>query len=143
MLALTVSFTGLGVTIMNYCCNSCQGQTLLIYDEICCLQNHHLKENQNHSCCSSTTGLEKSLADNVIHEDDSCTVHRLSIDLDASSFRPNIQAIYTWVLDSYLIDRLSQFLLKDFAFPDLTSHFKSPPQFLPRIYLSFIRVLII
>ncbi len=139
IIAATVSLTGAGVTIMNYCCTSCSGQTLFMTEQhICCSE---LEFAEVAGCCTVThqhnecNGL--SYAD-ATH----CTTSRLSVDIDASSFRPHISIPFVWIADSYHL--IPSFILSDEdQNNDECTLFKSPPEIPPRDYLSLIRVLII
>jgi len=142
IVAVTVFLTGAGVTIVNYCCTSCSGQTLFMTGiHTCCDKINYAEENQ--SCCSH----HETICDDTNNgfeygKDTHCTASRLSIDIDASSFRPQVSIPFVWISDASFT--LPAILLPDDA--ECTNdyiHFKTPPDISPREYLSFIRVLII
>ncbi|NDV94733.1 hypothetical protein D0T84_07345 [Dysgonomonas sp. 521] len=140
--AATVFFTGAGVTIINYCCTSCSGQTLFMTEQhICCVQeNDDIKAG---SCCSEKEMSHDACeSDSNFTKDTHCTASRLSIDIDASSFRPHVAIPFVWISDAFPVLSASIIPVKTEYAGDYTS-FRSPPGIPPREYLSFIRILII
>jgi hypothetical protein len=140
--AVTVFLTGAGVTIVNYCCTSCSGQTLFMTEQhICCAQGHN--EAKAGSCCSAKeTSHDTCENDSNFTQDTHCTASRLSIDIDASSFRPHVATPFVWISDALPVLCASIIPVKVEYADDYTS-FRSPPDSPPREYLSFISILII
>lgn len=143
--AATIFLTGAGVTIINYCCTSCSGQTLIMAQQhACCVMDHEQHTNTATSCCA-TTGSDSHDAceTSTLSGETHCQASRLSIDIDAASFRPHVATPFIWISDNSLT--LTSALLPDNTaeFADHYSLFKSPPDIPPREYLSLIRVLII
>jgi hypothetical protein len=135
--AATVFFTGAGVTIMNYCCTTCSGQTLFMTEQhVCCAQARQVEDVSG--CCS----VKATAHHNTFKSDTHCTASRLSIDIDASSFRPQVATPFIWISDASLAVTLSIFPEK-VEYTDEYAQFESPPGIPPRDYLSLIRVLII
>ena len=138
--AATIFLTGAGVTIVNYCCTSCSGQTLFMTEQhICCVQEHDAESN---SCCSSKEMSHDTCEGDIYTKDTHCTASRLSIDIDAASFRPHVATPFVWISDASLTITTT-ILPKIVEYDDSYTLFKSPPDTHPREYLSFIRVLII
>ncbi|WP_081852516.1 hypothetical protein [Prevotella sp. 10(H)] len=140
--AVTVFLTGAGVTIVNYCCTSCSGQTLFMTGQhVCCAESFENEEVM--SCCSSHEAVVNETSETVCYDQDShCTASRLSIDIDASSFRPHVSVPFMWISDASFTPT-SYILPEKIEYSDEYIRFESPPDILPREYLSFIRVLII
>ncbi|MDR2949427.1 MAG: hypothetical protein LBV71_09480 [Prevotella sp.] len=139
--AVTVFLTGAGVTIVNYCCTSCSGQTLFMTEQhICCAQGQH--ETESESCCSSKEASHDTCEGESYTKDTHCTASRLSIDIDAASFRPHVAIPFVWISDAS--QALPTTILPEIVeYNDGYTLFKSPPEAHPREYLSLIRVLII
>ncbi len=142
--AATVFFTGAGVTIINYCCNSCSEQTLFMTEQHTCCSLEHQKAEQKGDCCSMHKDVShnESCEDTSFTQDISCTTSRLSIDIDASSFRPIVSVPFVWISDVSPTIPLS-ILTDNSLYTQDNSIFESPPDIPPREYLSLIRVLII
>lgn len=142
IIAATVFLTGAGVTIINYCCTSCSGQTLFITtNHVCCNESQHSSEGE--SCCSSEKKINNKICEGLqIGDLSHCTASRLSIDIDASSYRPQILVPFVWLSDTtiYLLDN---FTINNEPAINIFAQSKAPPEILPREYLSFIQVLII
>ncbi|MDH6310802.1 hypothetical protein M2451_003582 [Dysgonomonas sp. PFB1-18] len=142
--AATVFFTGAGVTIINYCCASCSGQTLIMAQQhTCCAISHEQHTDATAPCCAATEAESHDSCETTAFSGEThCQASRLSIDIDAASFRPHVATPVVWISDNSLI--LASALLPDTTeFADHYSLFKSPPDIPPREYLSLIRVLII
>jgi len=142
--AATVFLTGAGVTIINYCCTSCSGQTLIMAQQhTCCATSHEQNTDVTASCCATTGSEGHDLCETTAYSGEThCQASRLSIDIDAASFRPHVAIPFVWISDNSLT--LASALLPETAeFADHYSLFKSPPDIPPREYLSLIRVLII
>lgn len=143
--AVTVFFTGAGVTIINYCCNSCSEQTLFMTEQHTCCSLEHQKTEQESDCCSMHKDVshdESCESDTSFTQDVSCTTSRLSIDIDASSFRPIVTVPFVWISGVSPTIPLS-ILTDNSVYIEGDSIFESPPDIPPREYLSLIRVLII
>jgi len=142
--AATVFFTGAGVTIINYCCNSCSGQTLIMTEKhVCCSQGQHDVEPVK-SCCSTSEEkiYDEACERSVFSQDTHCTASRVSMDIDASSFRPQVSAPFVWI--SEVLSDISLCISSDkIIYTDDYLSFKSPPDIPPREYLSLISILII
>lgn len=138
--AVTVFFTGAGVTIVNYCCTSCSGQTLFMAEQHICYAEQQETENIN-SCCAEKSSHD-TCDEYAYTKDTHCTASRLSMDIDASSFRPQVAIPFVWISDVSVTMPLA-ILSEKTANSDDYTLFKSPPNILPREYLSLIRVLII
>ncbi|WP_163269865.1 hypothetical protein [Dysgonomonas sp. 511] len=137
VIAAAVFFTGAGITIMHYCCSSMSYRAVtVIQQHTCCA---HTGNNAANSCCDES---QKACAHDSDGAHKHCTSTRLSIDIDAASFRPHIALPFVWVLD--VLPVFTQLLNCD-----LDSHIQhqqkenAPPNIPPREYLSIIRVLII
>lgn len=142
--AATIFFTGAGVTIINYCCTDCSGQTLIMTEKhTCCAEGQHEVEPVK-SCCSDPeeNTNNDSCTNSTFSQDMHCTASRLSIDIDASSFRPHLSAPFVWISEtlSYISLSISS---DNTIYTDDYISFKSPPDIPPREYLSLIRILII
>lgn len=139
MLALTIFLTGMGVTIVDYCCSSCGGQTLIMVENHKCCDNN--KNHSEKSCCSAKHENHK-IADNVltIKKISHCEVSRLSIDTDATSFRPHIGTELIWINDIDI-----PFLLFDTYNINIPVYvdYESPPDIPPKDYLTLHSTLII
>lgn len=139
--AVAMFFTGAGVTIVNYCCTSCSGQTLFMTEQhICCAEEHH--ETEDESCCSTKETPRDTCKSDAYTVDNHCTATRLSIDIDASSFKPHVAIPFVWISDATFAIAASILSARTERADDYSS-FKSPPDIPPREYLSLIRVLII
>lgn len=142
IIAATVFLTGAGVTIINYCCTSCSGQTLFMTEKhVCCADSQHSHEGK--SCCSPVKDISNDTCEGLVYTDLShCTASRMSIDIDASSYRPQISIPFVWISDAmtYSVDN---FTIDNEVVIDSFTHFKAPPEVPPRKYLSLIQVLII
>lgn len=143
IVAVTVFFTGAGVTIINYCCTSCSGQTLFMTEKHqCCSASEH--SHNGGSCCAlPSEEINANACEGMAYANDThCTTSRLSIDIDASSFRPQISIPFVWVSDA-IVPVLDVFVVDSGRAGDLLACFSPPPDITPREYLSFIQVLII
>lgn len=142
IIAATVFLTGAGVTIINYCCTSCSGQTLFMTEKhVCCADSQHPHEGK--SCCSPVKDISKDTCEGLAYTDLShCTASRMSIDIDASSYRPQISIPFIWVSDA-MIYSSDRYLFNDEAITNESTHLEAPPESPPREYLSLIQVLII
>lgn len=142
IVAATVFLTGAGVTIINYCCTSCSGQTLFITtNHICCTESQ--PSHEGGSCCSSEKEVSNEMCEGLQIADLShCTASRLSIDIDASSYRPQVSIPFVWISDAatYLQD---SFTINNEQINNTFDRSKAPPEIPPRKYLSLIQVLII
>jgi len=139
--AATVFFTGAGVTIMNYCCTTCSGQTLFMTEQhICCAQASQTEEVSG--CCSVKDTAHHDTCEASFKSEAHCSASRLSIDIDASSFRPQVAIPFVWVSAASLAVT-SNVLPEKVEYTDEYAQFESPPEIPPRDYLSLIRVLII
>lgn len=145
IIAATVFLTGMGVTVFNFCCPSCSEQTLFMTEKhTCCSQKQEQPKTNGHtSCCSQESTINKnSCASTTFESMDYCSSSRLSIDIDASSFRPQVSTPFVWLSET-LPNTLSYALpfidgdTKDYA------QLKTPSTTPPRENLSLIRVLII
>ena len=140
IIGAAVFFTGAGITIMHYCCSSMSSQAVTVIQQLtCCAHTNNNADKDAKSSCDE--GHEACAHDNDgAHKH--CTSTRLSIDIDAASFRPHITLPFAWVLD--VLPVFTQLLNCD-----LSSHIQhqqkenAPPNMPPREYLSIIRVLII
>lgn len=144
--AIAVFFTGTGATIVNYCCTSCSEQTLFVSQQhVCCThEESDLDELQNvETCCGTQSKMQHDECSSEAYSNDShCTASRVSIDIDASSFRPHMATPFVWLSDtSFLtVTNVPQW---DIDSADDYEFFEDPPNTPPRAYLSLIRVLII
>ncbi|MDU1889821.1 MAG: hypothetical protein E6767_03960 [Dysgonomonas sp.] len=135
--AVTVFFTGTGVTIMNFCCSNCAEQTFFMTQaHTCCLEAA-----ENKSCCSSHQEAT-DYSDHCYKNDSHCKASRLSVDIDSSTSRPHVITPFVWVADAAWILPINILPSRVDSAVD-TIQFESPPKILPREYLSLIRVLII
>jgi hypothetical protein len=142
--AATVFFTGAGVTIINYCCTSCSGQTLIMTEKhVCCAQEQHIAEPATNCCPVQTeTAQNDPCGNSVFSQDMHCTASRLSMDIDASSFRPLISVPFVWI--SGILPYIPVSASSDNATcADGYTTFEPPPDIPPREYLSLISILII
>ncbi|MFV0420001.1 MAG: hypothetical protein ACK5KT_14875 [Dysgonomonas sp.] len=138
----TVFLTGAGVTIINYCCTSCSGQTLFMTEKhVCCADSEHSHEAK--SCCSHAKEMSNDTCEGLAYKDLShCTASRVSIDIDASSYRPQISIPFVWISD-VMIFSTERLTADNEIIADTFTHLKAPPEIPPREYLSLIQVLII
>ena len=144
IVAVTVFFTGAGVTIINYCCTSCSGQTLFMAEKHqCCSASDHSHQDGSCRTLPSAAKTEANACESSTYANDThCTASRLSIDIDASSFRPQISIPFVWVSDA-IVPILDVFVADSRHAGELLACFSPPPDITPREYLSFIQVLII
>lgn len=144
IVAATVFFTGAGVTVIDYCCSSCGGQTLLMTEQhICCSEEHSMSDIETMDCCSiQKTSKGDACGNSSFEKDSHCTASRVSIDTDASSYRPHVVIPCVWLSETFYVP-LESALLQNANSIDGFTGFKSPPDIPPRKYLSLIRVLII
>jgi hypothetical protein len=142
--AATVFFTGAGVTIINYCCTSCSGQTLIMTEKhVCCVQGQHEAKSSTACCSAQKETIHNDSCENAAFSQDMhCTASRLSMDIDASSFRPHISVPFVWISDA-LPDIPVSTSFDTVTYADGYTAFGSPPGIPPREYLSLIRILII
>lgn len=141
IIAVTVFFTGAGVTIINYCCSSCNEQTLFMTEKhACCAKSVHLSETK--SCCSANNENTTANEGQAYRNDPHCTASRLSIDIDASSFRSQVYSPFVWVtnIPFCLTERFPSYNEINQLF---FIRFKSPPDISPERYLSIIQTFII
>lgn len=144
IIAVTVFLTGAGVTIIDYCCSSCGGQTLFMTEQhICCIEDHAVVESESMTCCSIGKLSKDDACENMSFTKDShCTASRVSADIDVSSFRPHVVIPFVWVSAAFYASPTNALFQKLYNIDDFID-FKSPPDIPPREYLSLIRVLII
>ncbi|MBK5720712.1 hypothetical protein JGH11_07490 [Dysgonomonas sp. Marseille-P4677] len=145
IVAATVFLTGAGVTVIDYCCSSCGGQTLFLTQQhICCIEDTHGNDSEVMSCCSMEKVSKEDTYDNVSYtKDPHCSASRVTVDIDASSFRPHVIIPFVWISDASYHVALTNTLLQRTDSANGFINSKSPPEILPREYLSLIRVLII
>lgn len=137
--ACTIFLTGMGVTVINCQCISCDKQTFFMSAQQTCCSPNKTETDETKSCCSSHKtchSTEKYL------NDAHCSISRLSIDIDPSSFRPHLSIPYMWVSDALFLPVLN-ILPDEIESSNDYIHLKTPPDISPREYLSIIRVLII
>lgn len=144
IIAVTIFFTGIGVTVINFCCPSCSEQTLVMAKQHTCCTQKGIDSSFDKKCCCSVNAVvqkescgEKSYT-NGMH----CSSSRLSIDIDASSFRPHVSNPFVWISDAQLYS-IGATQTVGIYYAEENWHFKVPPNILPREYLSLIRILII
>ncbi len=143
ILAVTVFLTGTGVTVIDFCCDSCGGQTLFITEHHTCCEQASLRHEENVSCCAIADKDTATDCDKLAYAQDShCAPSRVSADIDASSFRPHVSTPVVWITDAFFVMQGS-ILFQTIEAADNFIHFKSPPDIPPRDYLSLIRILII
>ncbi len=145
IIAVTVFLTGAGVTVIDYCCSSCGGQTLFMTEQhICCIEDQNTEAAQMASCCSMEKVSSKGDAseNSSSTKDSHCTASRVSVDIDASSFRPHVVIPFIWVSDVPYVALVNTLFQRADSIDDFID-FRSPPDIPPREYLSLIRVLII
>ncbi|MDR1883587.1 MAG: hypothetical protein LBR26_12520 [Prevotella sp.] len=141
VVAATVFFTGAGVTIMNYCCASCSGQTLFMTEQhVCCARTIEVEESPD--CCSHKKAAHHDTCETSFANDTHCTASRLSIDIDPSSFRPHVSTPFVWT-SNVALALASSILPEKGKYTDKWPHCESPPEIPPREYLSLIRTLVI
>lgn len=144
IIAVTIFFTGIGVTVIKFCCPSCSEQTLVMAKQhTCCAQEGVDSLSDTKSCCSrgdvaQTESCGEESYANGMH----CSPSRLSIDIDASSFRPHVSNPFVWISDAQLYS-IAAIQTVGIYYTEENWHFKVPPNILPREYLSLIRILII
>lgn len=140
--------TGAGATMIRFCCTSCSGQTLFITQEhICCGEKQKSDSPAIHtkSCCQKeqkvVIATDKKDGCNYT-QNNHCTAFRISVDIDASSFRPHIANPFVWISDVPFMQQ-AQLLPYITILSDEYSYFSPPPNIPPKEYLSLIRILII
>jgi len=140
--AIAVFMTGAGVTIVNYCCSTYSGQTLLVTQQhVCCGHGHSDKETG--SCCSHQGHLlHVDEGEDGVSTDPHCSATRLSMDIDASSFRPHLLTPFVWISDAHFIQHPC-LLQHDPEHTATTYYTDSSPDIPPREYLTLLTVLII
>ncbi|MFT3993768.1 MAG: hypothetical protein QM660_05640 [Dysgonomonas sp.] len=144
--AIAVFFTGTGVTVMNYCCSGCVSEFLSFNTQSCtCSAQHESETHMGGTCCSVSMEHEdmqhSDCNENIVATSNHCSSSRLSIDLDASMFRPHVATPFVWL--STLGDNTSYLLPRIIEYADAEDYVDDPPTMQPRSYLSLIRVLII
>ncbi|WP_108822969.1 hypothetical protein [Dysgonomonas sp. Marseille-P4361] len=145
IIAATVFLTGMGVTVINFCCSSCGEQTLIMTQKhTCCSQERGQTDADIHkSCCAEKVSIEKKTSANTFFDDaEHCSSSRLSIDIDASSFRPQVASPFVW-LSATLPNTLGTTVSLTLGDTKEYTQLKTPTKIPPREYLSLIRVLII
>lgn len=137
--AATIFLTGVGVTIINCQCISCDKESLFMStQQYCCLPN--TQSNTEKACCSTGSCHTKN---NVEYSNDGhCSISRLSIDIDPSSFRPHVSNPFVWISEALFIPVFNTLPYVTENTDEYTG-LKIPPDIPPREYLSLIRVLII
>lgn len=144
IIAATVFLTGMGVTVINFCCSSCGEQTLIMTQRhTCCSQENQAETESHKSCCAEKGSLENKTSANTFFDDaEHCSSSRLSIDIDASSFRPQVTSPLVW-LSATLPHTLGYTVSLTLGDTKEYTQLKTPTKIPPREYLSLIRVLII
>lgn len=145
IVATTVFLTGMGVTVINFCCPSCSEQTLFMTKKhVCCSEKAESNTvRQTKSCCSGTATIDKGEChDSSFSKAGHCSPSRLVTDKDASSFRPQISSPFVWLSET-LTNALNTTLPNTVGDAKDYTHLKIPSTIPPREYLSLIRVLII
>ncbi len=137
VVAISVSFTGMGVTVIN-CndCTSCEKQYIFLVSQDVCFSS------ERQSCCSAKDEVHAGCCEKAFDTDKAhCSASRLGIDIDGVTFRPCLTTPFVWGSDTPFSFASDTFIVKESTLEKCL--FKSPPNILPREYLSFIRVLII
>lgn len=140
-----VFLTGAGITIVDYCCSECRMKMFSMNSIECCSMDNHITQKLESTCCKLNKDLTETSCKKYIEDFSSeqcCSTSRISVDIDSSIFRPQINIPFIWISD-YIYK--NQFPLKcegnyTRIFESNTDILKPPP---PRHYLSFIQVLII
>lgn len=139
---VAIFYTGAGVTIINYCCNSCiQEASFIPSSHTCCTEGADITTPM--SCCSSKEkAAEATDCNETIAKDMHCSTSRLSIDIDASIFKPLIIVPFIWLDNA---SEVSPFSIASNYGEHINGDnlFESNFSILPRAYLSLIRILII
>lgn len=140
--AATVFFTGMGVTIMEYCCSWCSEHSdFLSKSHSCC--SIHGKENISFfdQCSNSSEDPSFIHLPSSVDNDPHCKASRLSIDIDAFIFKPILSSIFVWVNENTILKHNTP----SFSVDNRQEWGRLGPPILysPRAYLSFIRILII
>jgi len=93
------------------------------------------------SCCSTANSCHAT-DQTSYSKNKHCSISRLSIDIDPSSFRPHVSIPFVWISD---IPSVPQLNMIPYRAEDAgeNAHLKIPPDIPPREYLSLISVLII
>lgn len=146
LISVTTFITGTGVTIVSFCCTSCSSQTLFIAQGCsCCTPGQDSSECGEQSHCSQKqhTEIAEELSENpTISTDLHCRASRLSMDIDASSFKPQVACPIVWISDASFIYTKNELPDQSDLFDQYT-HFTPPQDIPPREYLSLISILII
>lgn len=142
--AVTVFFTGAGVTFVNYCCSGCTVEQTLVMTKVhsCCSQKTVAEKKP--SCCSSHTQVtdQTDSGECSLSGKGHCKASRLSADIDMSVFRPHVSSPFVWISDALPVLPVNM-LSGQVETTDIYTRFESPPDIPPREYLTLIRVLII
>ncbi len=138
--AVCLFLTGMGVTVVNCHCISCDKQSIFMSaQQVCCSPKAESKKEK--SCCSSGNTCHTSQKLNY-SASGYCSISRLSIDIDPSSFRPHLSIPFVWISDALaLTECVVQH--EEVSITDEYIYLKSPPDIPPRDYLSLIAVLLI
>lgn len=144
LLSITVFTTGMGATIVNFCCDNCVSS---FFEEINITKQQSNKE--LHSCCThqSDNNTQKptchhSQKNHQSEKTDCCKIERHSLILDSYHFKPALILPFTWISQQpiMLIERIS---IKENSSSSL-SYLKIPPNIIDtKTYLAIIRILII
>jgi len=138
-LSAVIFMTGIGVTIVNFCCDDCFEQ--FMSGNSC--QKHNKTLVEEHSCCNSKSECHKTKPDcghEGQAEDDCCKARRISIDLDSFQSRRHIGYTFVWVAP--ILDRITGHSSLELPETESEPQIKAPPEALsPRDYLSLIKIL--
>lgn len=130
LIAFAVFFTGAGVTVVNYCCSTCETVVASQTDHACCFEDGL---DHQHVCdCTSHSSQE---------EHQCATTERLTIDLDNSSSKPQLAPLSTLLAHDFIHVCVS--CAAQYEYNSQTDTYDDPPVMPTRSYLSLIRVLII
>lgn len=137
IIAISVFFTGTGITIINYCCMGCVEQVFSLKQQpTCCSEEDHSSD--NHFSLDDCFVVDHLSYEYTAAK--SCSVSRQSIDLDTFTFKPQLSSPFVWITQAFsLYQAIQLFGVYDADY----SYKKSPPKIPPREYLSLLRVLII
>lgn len=145
IIATTVFLTGMGVTVIDFCCPSCSEQTLFMTKQHACCSEKTEQTTEDHTqtCCSNTKTADLSTCQETSYSNtDHCSPSRIMTDKDASSFRPQVSSPFVWLTETLAHTLSSALPVAVNSTIDYTQ-LKIPSIIPPREYLALIRILII
>lgn len=146
ILAVSVFFTGTGITVYKYCCSNCKISYSILAQKHGCSNTDYSETDQkdaDHNC-SGCVSHTKSVKEDPCKISDSqkCSIARISADINFQQVKSHINVPLAWVIIYTAYSRINTFAHQSILYIHSASS-KAPPVCDINSYLALIQVFII